>query len=442
MDSKETNLKKLYLKYLFPSLFSGLVMSIYSLVDMIVVGQYEGSNGTAALACIAPFWTFFCCLSVLFGNGGAVLFSIAKGEGNKKDEKSAFTISFVLICVITAIVWLIIFLFDAQLLRLFGADETLMPLALRYMKWLKLGVPLWPIGYFLAMFVRNDGSPLLAGTATIAGGVLNVFGDFFLTFTCDLGIEGAGIATVVGQGIAFLILLTHFISKKNTVSFTRMTDFWRKSKEIISIGFSSFICSVSMGFMMILFNNQIVAYFGNNELAIYGIAGNIFTLIQTFSYGIGNAAQPIVAESLGAKQTDQVKQVRKMGSITAIIIGFLVMLITMLIPMQIAKLYLGNSEQIIASTPFILRSYFTCLLFVPFNVFATYYLQAIRRVKESVCISVLRGFFLSGAFVYLFPAIWGANAIWFAMLGAEMVTMLLAVWMFKIKNFKNDTKLY
>ena len=133
MDSKETNLKKLYLKYLFPSLFSGLVMSIYSLVDMIVVGQYEGSNGTAALACIAPFWTFFCCLSVLFGNGGAVLFSIAKGEGNKKDEKNAFTISFVLICVITAIVWLIIFLFDAQLLRLFGADETLMPLALRYM---------------------------------------------------------------------------------------------------------------------------------------------------------------------------------------------------------------------------------------------------------------------------------------------------------------------
>jgi len=55
MDSKETNLKKLYLKYLFPSLFSGLVMIIYSLVDMIVVGQYEGSNGTAALACIAPF---------------------------------------------------------------------------------------------------------------------------------------------------------------------------------------------------------------------------------------------------------------------------------------------------------------------------------------------------------------------------------------------------
>ena len=79
MDLKTGNIRRLYFKYLSPSLFSGLVMSIYSLVDMIVVGQYEGAAGTAALACISPFWTLFCCLSVLFGNGGAVLFSTARG---------------------------------------------------------------------------------------------------------------------------------------------------------------------------------------------------------------------------------------------------------------------------------------------------------------------------------------------------------------------------
>lgn len=92
-------------KYLLPSLFSGLVMSIYSLVNMIVVGQYEGAAGTAALACVAPFWTFFCCLSVLFGNGGAVLFSEAKGRGQTAESSVAFTVSFALICSISAIVW-------------------------------------------------------------------------------------------------------------------------------------------------------------------------------------------------------------------------------------------------------------------------------------------------------------------------------------------------
>lgn len=109
MDLKTADIRKAYFKYLFPSLFSGLVMSMYSLVDMVVVGQYEGS--------------------------------------------------FILICIVTAMVWGAIFFFDKPLLRICGANDAIMPLALRYMKWLKLGLPLWPLGYFLAMFVRNDGSP-------------------------------------------------------------------------------------------------------------------------------------------------------------------------------------------------------------------------------------------------------------------------------------------
>ena len=130
MDLKTGNIRRLYFKYLSPSLFSGLVMSIYSLVDMIVVGQYEGAAGTAALACISPFWTLFCCLSVLFGNGGAVLFSTARGAGKKYESNLAFTVSFLLICTASLFVWLVIFFFDKSLLRLFVADEQLLPLAL------------------------------------------------------------------------------------------------------------------------------------------------------------------------------------------------------------------------------------------------------------------------------------------------------------------------
>ena len=173
MDLKTGNIGKLYLHYLFPSLFSGLVMSIYSLVDMIVVGQYEGPAGTAALACIMPLWTLFCCLSVLFGNGGAVLFSAARGAGKNYDSNLAFTVSFILISSASALVWLAILFFDQPLLKLFGADDTLMPLALQYVRWLKWGIPLWPLGYYLGMFVRNDGSPSLVGIATVCGGVFN-----------------------------------------------------------------------------------------------------------------------------------------------------------------------------------------------------------------------------------------------------------------------------
>lgn len=434
MNLLKDDIRVIYFRYLFPSLFSGLIMSIYSLVDMIVVGQYEGSAGTAALACIAPFWTFFCCLSVLFGNGGAVLFSTAKGEGNVEESKAAFTVSFILISLVTAIVWISIILFDEQLLRLFGADDALFPLAVRYMRWLKWGIPLWPIGYFLGMFVRNDGSPGLAGIATICGGVLNICGDFFLTFTCNMGIEGAAIATVAGQGIAFLLQFVHFFRKKNTISFVVITSFVKRSKEVVTIGFSSFVCSVGMGIMVILFNNQIRRYFGNNELAVYGVAANIFMLIQTFSYGIGNAAQPIVAENLGAGKDARVIQTRRMGSLAAIVIGSVATTVTVLFPGQIIRLYMDASREILEIAPGILRNYFICLFFVPFNVFATYYLQAVQRVKESVIVSVLRGFVLGSIFVCLFPSSFGPDAIWSVMLSTECITAFLVMWMFKKKR--------
>ncbi len=431
MDLKTENISRLYFKYLFPSLFSGLVMSIYSLVDMIVVGQYEGPAGTAALACISPFWTLFCCLSVLFGNGGAVLFSAARGENKKYESNLAFTVSFILICAASALVWLAILFFDKPLLRLFGADDEILPLALQYTDWLKWGIPLWPLGYYLGMFIRNDGSPSLVGIATVCGGVFNIFGDFFLTFTCDLGMEGAAIATVAGQGIAFAIQLIHFFTRKNTISFVRVTAFLKQAREIAVIGVSSFICSVGMGFLIVLFNNQIMRYLGSTELAVYGVGSSLFTLIQTFSYGIGNGAQPIVAENLGARQWERIRQTRNWGCATAALIGIMTMTASLLFPQYIVSLFMKSSDQMIAAAVPLLRKYFLCFLFVPFNVFASYYLQAVKEVKASVTVSALRGFLVSGLFVYIFPSLLGADSIWFVMAAAELATALGAVFLIK-----------
>ncbi|MDO4298248.1 MAG: MATE family efflux transporter [Lachnospiraceae bacterium] len=401
------------------------------MVDMIVVGQYEGAVGTAALACVSPLWAFFCSLSNLFGNGGAVLFSNAKGDGQKKESSIVFSASFILISGVTLAVWGTIILFDEPLLRLFGADGELLYLALRYMKWLKWGIPFWTLGYFLGMFIRNDGSPTLVGVATVCGGIFNIFGDFFLTFTCNLGIEGAAIATVAGQGIGFFIQLLHFFSKKNTISFAKISSFWKRGKKIVSIGISSFLCSVGMGVTVVLFNNQIMKYFGGNELAVYGVAGNLFTLIQTFSYGIGNAAQPIVAENMGAGKNGRIRQTRNFGCYVSAGIGLIAMTTALGFPLQIAELYMKVTPELQLIAPEILRQYFICLLFLPFNVYATYYLQAVQRNKEALAVSLLHSILLSSAFLYLFPVILGEEFIWYVMPAAEMITAVAAMGLLK-----------
>lgn len=438
MDMLSEKVSKVYHRFLFPSLFSGLVTTIYVLVDMIVVGQYEGTVGAAAMACIAPFWPMFCCVSILFGLSGSVLFSKAKGAGDEREARQCFTASTILLGVVTLAIWLSIIIFDEWYLRLFGADDSIVPLAMRYMKWLKWGVPLYPAGLFLGMFVRSDGSPGLAGGSVIAGGLLNIVGDFLLTFTFDMGIEGAAIASVAGQLVADIILLTHFFRKRNTLCFGKVNAFVRRTKEILTLGFPPFIGDISMSFLVILFNNQVMRYFGATELAIYGIGSNIFSTFQTFSYGIGNAAQPIMAQNLGAKQYDRVRKTAWLGIRSSLILALVLTAIMLLFPTQITRIYMSATEDVIAMSAPILRKYFVCLLFMPLNVFATYCLQAVMKIRPTLVVSVLRGILLCGVLVYVMPAVFGAGSIWYVMLITEAVTAAVSVWYMRKYVFKAD----
>jgi len=80
MDFLNGNIKTLYFKYLAAAFGSALITSIYSIVDMAMVGQYHGPEGTAALAVVAPVWNVIYSLGLLMGIGGSVLFSTIRGR--------------------------------------------------------------------------------------------------------------------------------------------------------------------------------------------------------------------------------------------------------------------------------------------------------------------------------------------------------------------------
>ena len=80
MDILTGKLKAIYFKYLSAAFGSALISSIYSIVDMAMVGQYQGPDGPAALAVVAPIWNIIISLALLTGIGGSVLFSTIRGR--------------------------------------------------------------------------------------------------------------------------------------------------------------------------------------------------------------------------------------------------------------------------------------------------------------------------------------------------------------------------
>ena len=185
MDLLNGNIKKIYFKYLFAAFGSAMITSIYSIVDMAMVGQYHGPDGTAALAVVAPVWNIIYSLGLLVGIGGSVILSSKKAnEVNDGKENQYFTISVVTACLLAILTWLCFIFFEDEILTIFGADSSLLIYATIYLKPIMFVLPLFLFNQMLAAFLRNDNDPFLATIGVLSVGLFNIFGDYFFVFIC------------------------------------------------------------------------------------------------------------------------------------------------------------------------------------------------------------------------------------------------------------------
>lgn len=433
MNLLTENIRKIYFKYLIAAFGSALIASIYGVVDMAMVGQYQGPEGTAALAVVAPVWNIIYSLGLLMGIGGSVLFSTLRGEADNRQKESDEYFSAALLGVIALalIAWGAVVFCDTQLLSVFGASDELMPLARRYLFPVKFVVPSFLFTQFVAAFLRNDGEPALATRAVLFGGIFNVFGDYFFVFVMDMGIMGAGLATAMGSVFSLLMMLTHFFGKKNTIRFVRPTALFAKWKRISVTGFSTFFIDVAMGILTMLFNRQILKYLGQDALSIYGIIINISTFVQCCAYSIGQASQPIISTNFGAGKGSRIREVLKYAIATAFAFGLIWTAAVMLVPNGFVRIFMTPTENILAIAPAIIRSYGISFLLLPLNIFSTYYFQALMQPRVSFTVSVARGAVISGIMIFLLPMVFGGSAVWLAMPVTEAVVCVYVVMMMR-----------
>lgn len=429
MDLINGKIKNLYFKYLLASLGSALITSIYSVVDMAVVGNYVGPNGTAALAIIAPIWNIIYSLGLLMGVGGSILFSSIRGRNIdvSNEDNKYFTSSFIGSIILSLICWIVFYLFDKPILAFFGAsDETLLSLCESYLLPIKIVLPTYLINQMLIAFLRNDNDPTLATFAVLFGGIFNVIGDILFTFTFNMGIFGAGLATAIGSVITTLLLCVHFFKKKNTLKLIKIDKLFIRLKNIIINGFSSFFIDVAMGILTILFNRQIMRYLDSNALSIYGPIINISTFVQCCAYGVGQASQPIISTNYGANNGDRIKQTLKYALITTLIFSIFWTGISLIYPEGFIYLFMTPTDEILKIGPNMIRIYSLSFILLPLNIFSTYYFQSIMKPKVSFIISVGRGLVISGILIYLLPLI-SPDMIWFTMPITEVIIAIYAI---------------
>ncbi len=428
MDILHGKIRPIYLRLLGAATGSAMVSSIFGLADAMMVGQYHGPNGVAALAVFSPIWNIIFSLGILAGIGGSILFAAMRGAQDEQHAREYFTLTVLYGTVLSVLAVVGIVGFQDPLLRLFGADDTLLPLAKRYLMSIQFAIPCCVFDNILSAYLRNDGAEGLAMKAVIIGGLFNVVGDYVCIFVLDMGITGAGLATAIGLFVTTLTMATHFFSKRSTLRFTRVTHPLRKLARISATGFPTAISDLSMGVVTVLFNRQIMRYLGVDALSVYGIIAQIVPLAQCCAYGAGQAAQPIVSQNLGARQPERIRECLRYALYTSAALGLLWTGLVEMFPNLFVYLFMTPTEGVLAIAPGIIRTYGVSFLLVPLNIVATYYFQSLMKPQISLVSSLARGFVLSGALILTLPLIAGPDAIWITMPITELLVAAFSVW--------------
>ena len=153
MDILKDKIRPMYGKYLVAASGSAMISCVFGMIDAMMVGQYHGPTGNAAMAVCSPLWSIFYSLGLLVGIGGSVLFGNHRGRGEDRTAQEYFTLSVLFGIVLTILAMAGIGLFHERLLRFFGADDELIVLAKQYFIPLFFAMPCCVFSYILSSYI-------------------------------------------------------------------------------------------------------------------------------------------------------------------------------------------------------------------------------------------------------------------------------------------------
>lgn len=295
---KNQTLKEFF-KYVSANVIAMIGLSCYILADTFFISLSLGKTGLASLNLAMPSFSIVFSIGLMFGIGGSTKFAIYKGAGDVKSANRVFTHTFFVVACFAVVFVLLGAFLSGPVASLLGADGKTFSGSKTYVQIILCFAPFFMFNNVLQNFIRNDGAPRLAMTASLLGNLFNIIFDYVFIFPCKLGMLGAALATGISPVISMLILMIFFFRKKNTFRLEKTKLSLSVFGEIISLGLASFIAEFGFGLVMMLINKLFKSLGGDTAVAAFAIVVNVFYVINAIFNGISAGTQPIISFSYG-----------------------------------------------------------------------------------------------------------------------------------------------
>jgi putative MATE family efflux protein len=437
------NITSLLFKFSAPAIIGMITGALYNIIDTIFVGRGVGSLAIAALSIVLPIQLIIIGIGTMIGVGSASIVSRALGRNRKDIAQNAFGNAFVINLLISAFCMIFIYAFMNKLLVFFGASTQVLPYARDYAYITLIGFVFLSFSISSNNYIRAEGNPRAAMYVMALGAVLNIILDPIFIFVMHMGVKGAAIATVISQVVSSIYII-FYILFGGSVFKLKLSVFkirFSVMKEILFIGFPSFISSGMASIITLIFNRLLLFYGGDIYIAIMGIGLRMLSLIQMPLIGITQGFSTIVGFNYGAKLYARVKKVLGMAVAWTIIIagtGFLVM---MIFPRSVISLF-SSDVDLINKGINILRLVIIFLPFIGVQMLGGGLFQAIGKAAPALILTMSRQILFLIPAAFLLPLVFGLNGVWLAVPVSDFLSIAItAGWVYReIKNF-NKTSL-
>lgn len=423
------NHKKQFFKFVIPSVVSMLVFNLYTMVDGIYVARFVGEHALSAVNISMPYVNFIFAFSILFSVGTSTVVAIFRGENNMKSANETFTRNTIFLTVCALIITLLALVFQNELALFLGASEVTLPYVHDY-----LGVLIWftfffIVSYSMEVLVKTDGFPKLATAAVTVGAVTNIVMDYVLVVHVGMGIRGAAIATGLSQVLTFTVFTIHFLGKRGTIHWCKTTMDLSVYKRIIPIGTADFITELSAGTIIFLFNHAILKHIGDNGVVTYTVITYIYNIVMMTFTGISQGMQPLVSFYRGRREENTCRLFLRYALYSTFAMSMLALAICLFMTPALVSIFIDASRaELFTYTVHAFRIYSLCYLVIGYNIVCSGYFAAVEKSGYSFTISLLRGFVLIAASIWIMGKLFQGEGIWYATLVCESSTLVVSIW--------------
>ncbi|MDF2596567.1 MAG: family efflux transporter [Clostridia bacterium] len=424
----QEKVSKLLVKFSIPAIIGMMVNALYNVVDRIFIGNSAdlGSNGLAGITIGFPIMIILLAIGILFGVGGATLFSIRLGEKQQDKAENVLGNAFILLIIAGFAFMVIGQIFLKPILSAFGASEAVLPYATEYMRVIFFGAIFQVVSMGLNNFIRADGNPKIAMLTMFLGAGINILLDPLFIFVFKMGMTGAALATILAQAISTIWVVAYFFGKKsrNKLKLKYMKLRFSIVSKITSLGLPGFSMQVAASLLNMVLNKSLFLYGGDIAISSMGIINSLQTILLMPIIGLNQGLQPIVSYNFGAKQYDRIKTAVKLAITASTVIVVLGYAAIILFPEQLIALF-NQEPELIAFGSDALLKWFLFLPIIGFQIICANFFQAIGRPKSSMLLTLSRQLIVLIPAIIIFPKIWGINGLFYAAPFADLVSALL-----------------